>query len=141
MGQWRHNSAILDFDIGLRRMVSFTPRPIYHRERAPDTHWIRDWLDSRRCGVAKISGTSLESNPGRPARSYIDSITEEAYVYMYSIAPILIFVTYGSTNLSKDLQYKNVPRSVRQHKNVLCLNTSKSARTMLYSLDNHSVVK
>jgi hypothetical protein len=28
-------------------MVSFTHRPLYPRERAPDTHWIRGWVDPR----------------------------------------------------------------------------------------------
>jgi len=27
--------------------VSFTPRPLYPKERAPVTHWIRDWVGPR----------------------------------------------------------------------------------------------
>jgi hypothetical protein len=28
-------------------VVSFTPRPLYHRERVPGTHWIGGWVDLR----------------------------------------------------------------------------------------------
>jgi hypothetical protein len=28
-----------------RWVVSFTPRPLYPRERAPGTHWIGGWMD------------------------------------------------------------------------------------------------
>jgi hypothetical protein len=34
------------FDLGTRwrSVVSFTPRPLYPRERAPVTHWIGGWV-------------------------------------------------------------------------------------------------
>jgi hypothetical protein len=36
-------------DLGTRRrwVVSFTPRPLYPRERAPRTHWIGGWVGPR----------------------------------------------------------------------------------------------
>jgi hypothetical protein len=30
-----------------RWVVSFTPQPLYPRERGPGTHWIADWVDPR----------------------------------------------------------------------------------------------
>jgi hypothetical protein len=37
------------FELGnsWRRLVSFTPRPLFSGERAPDTHWIGDWVDPK----------------------------------------------------------------------------------------------
>jgi len=38
---------ILDVSTRWRWMVSFTPRPLYPRERVPGTHWIGGWVDPR----------------------------------------------------------------------------------------------
>jgi hypothetical protein len=53
----------------------FHPRPLYSRERAPCTHWIRGWLD-RRAGLDDVEKRKfltlpgLELRPlGRPART------------------------------------------------------------------------
>jgi hypothetical protein len=37
------------FDLGTRWrwVVSFTPRPLYHHGKAPDTHWIGGWVGPR----------------------------------------------------------------------------------------------
>jgi hypothetical protein len=32
--------CILDLGIIWRAVISFTPRPLYHRRKAPGTHWI-----------------------------------------------------------------------------------------------------
>jgi hypothetical protein len=36
-----------DLGIRWRLIVSFTPRPLYPREKAPGTHWIGGWMGSR----------------------------------------------------------------------------------------------
>jgi hypothetical protein len=53
-----------------RGVVSFTPLPLYPRERAPATHFIGGWVD--RYGEVKIfypTGTRTPAPPGRPACS------------------------------------------------------------------------
>jgi hypothetical protein len=51
-------------------MVSFAPRPLYRRERAPGTHWIGGWVGPRAILDAvvkrKISSPRRESNPRTP---------------------------------------------------------------------------
>jgi hypothetical protein len=51
-------------------MVNFTLRPLYPRERAPDTHWIGGWVGSRTVLEAvvkrKIPSLLRESNPRTP---------------------------------------------------------------------------
>jgi hypothetical protein len=58
-------------------MVSFTPRPLYPRERAPGTHWIGGWVNPR-VGLDDVEKRNfltlpgLELRPlGRPARSQL----------------------------------------------------------------------
>jgi hypothetical protein len=62
-------------------VVSFTPRPLYPRERAPGTHWIGGWVGSGAVLDAvvkrKIPSLCWESNPRTPtvqpvAQSYTD---------------------------------------------------------------------
>jgi hypothetical protein len=58
---------ILDLATRWRWMVSFTPRPLYPRERAPGTHWIRGWVGLR-AGLnamvcRKIPSPCPDSNP------------------------------------------------------------------------------
>jgi hypothetical protein len=38
---------ILDLGTRWKWVVSFTPRPLYPRERAPVIHWIGGWVDTR----------------------------------------------------------------------------------------------
>jgi hypothetical protein len=38
---------ILDLGTIWRWVVSFTPRPLYPKERAPGTHWIGGWVGPR----------------------------------------------------------------------------------------------
>jgi hypothetical protein len=38
---------ILDLDTSWRRVVSFTPRPLYTRGNSPGTHWIGGWVGPR----------------------------------------------------------------------------------------------
>jgi hypothetical protein len=44
MGEWRYSTAILDFTTKWRLVLSFKPRPLYLRERAPVTSWIGGWV-------------------------------------------------------------------------------------------------
>jgi hypothetical protein len=58
---------ILDLGTRWRWVVSFTPRPLYPRERAPSTHWIGGWVGPR-AGLdaevkRKIPSPCLESKP------------------------------------------------------------------------------
>jgi hypothetical protein len=45
--EWKYSSTILDFDARWRRVVSFTPRPLYPRRRALRAHWIRSCVNPR----------------------------------------------------------------------------------------------
>jgi hypothetical protein len=70
MGEWRYSSTFLDLGTRWRWMVSFTPG-----ERAFSTHWIGGWVGPGVRLDAVEKGNILhyrESNPGRPARRYID---------------------------------------------------------------------
>jgi hypothetical protein len=65
----------LDLGTSWRWVVSFTPRPLYPRERAPGTHWIRGWVNPRagldhmeKCKFFTPPGFELQPL-GRPARS------------------------------------------------------------------------
>jgi hypothetical protein len=71
-------ACILNLDARCRRMVSFTPRPLYpHPVSAPVTHWVGGLggPQSRpgRGGEEKKShhAPCNELNPGRPARSLV----------------------------------------------------------------------
>jgi hypothetical protein len=46
-------------------MVSFTPRPLYLRERAPDTHWIGGWVGPR-AGLDMVSKRKIPSPRREP---------------------------------------------------------------------------
>jgi hypothetical protein len=66
---------ILDIGTSWSWVVSFTPWPLYPRERAPDAHWIGGWLGPR-TGLDDVESRKvlplpgLELRPlGRPASS------------------------------------------------------------------------
>jgi hypothetical protein len=70
LGEWRHNHVFFDLGARWKWMVSFTPRPLYPRERAPGTHWIGGWVDLR-AGLdtvwkRKIPSPRRESNTDHP---------------------------------------------------------------------------
>jgi hypothetical protein len=44
-------------------VVSFTPRPLYHRERVPGTHWIRGWVGPR-AGLDDVDKRKFLTLPG-----------------------------------------------------------------------------
>jgi hypothetical protein len=77
-GVWRSGCVdphFVDLRTGWRRVVSFTPRPLYTRERAPSTHWIGGWV-SHRAGLDDVEKRKFFTLPeltlrplGRPARS------------------------------------------------------------------------
>jgi hypothetical protein len=47
MGNECVDPNLLDLVTSWRRVVSFTPLPLYPREGAPGTHWIGGWVDTR----------------------------------------------------------------------------------------------
>jgi hypothetical protein len=53
-----------------KSQISFTLRPLYLKERAPDTHWIGSWVGPRAVLDAvvkrKIPSPRRESNPRTP---------------------------------------------------------------------------
>jgi hypothetical protein len=61
---WLH--AFFDLDTRWRRVVSFTPQPLYTRKRAPGTHWI-GWVGLRadvdEVVKRKILSPYRDSNP------------------------------------------------------------------------------
>jgi hypothetical protein len=64
---------ILDFGTRWRWVVSFTPRPIYPRERTPGTHWIGVWVGPRAgldsVVMKKFPAPNGTRNPDHPVRS------------------------------------------------------------------------
>jgi hypothetical protein len=45
MGEWRYSSNILELGTKRKRVVSFTPRPLYPPgKESVGTHWIRGWV-------------------------------------------------------------------------------------------------
>jgi hypothetical protein len=63
---------ILDFSNGWRWVVSFTPRPLYPRERSLCTHWIEVWVGAR-AGLdtvvkRKIPSPCRKTNPQSSVR-------------------------------------------------------------------------
>jgi hypothetical protein len=44
MREWRYSSTILDLGTSWRWAISFTPQPLYLRERVHGTHWIGGWV-------------------------------------------------------------------------------------------------
>jgi hypothetical protein len=67
--EWRYSSTILDLGTRWRRVVSFTPMPLYHRGKSPryplDRRLGAPQSQFRRCGGEKISCHCQQSNPGR----------------------------------------------------------------------------
>jgi hypothetical protein len=77
MGKWRYNVNILDLGTRQRLAVSFTAQSIYPRDRS-SRYPLGRRLGGPRTGPdttekRKIPCLCLESNLGRPARSYTDS--------------------------------------------------------------------
>jgi hypothetical protein len=61
------NPRVLDLGTSWRWVVSFTPRPLYRGERAPDTHWIGGWVDPR-VGLDEIEKWKFLTLPGLELR-------------------------------------------------------------------------
>jgi hypothetical protein len=56
----------LDLSTSWRWLVSFTPRPVYPRERAYSTHWIGGWVGPRD-GLEKIKFLTLPDTNSDPS--------------------------------------------------------------------------
>jgi hypothetical protein len=86
MGEQRYSSSILDFGTRWRWVVSFTPRPLYSREKSPR------YILGRRLGEPQSSSGCYgeeknlvprrKSNAGRPARSL--SLYQQSYSNSHS---------------------------------------------------------
>jgi hypothetical protein len=69
MGEWRYSSNILDLGTRWRRVVSFTPRPLYPRGKS------RQYLLDRRLGGSQSrSGRCGEEKNLAPARNKTPAI-------------------------------------------------------------------
>jgi hypothetical protein len=70
--KWRYICNVRDLGTSWRWVLSFTPSPLYPREKAHGTHWIGGWVGPR-FGLAAAEKRrifhSRDSNPGRPVRS------------------------------------------------------------------------
>jgi hypothetical protein len=64
----------LDLSISWRWVVSFTPRPLYPRERAPGTHWIGGWVGPR-AGLDDMEKRKFLTLPGLELCSIVVSRT------------------------------------------------------------------
>jgi len=40
-----HLHSFFDLETRWRKVVSFTPRPLYPQGKRPGTHWIEGWVD------------------------------------------------------------------------------------------------
>jgi hypothetical protein len=79
MGEWWYSSTILDLGTRWRWVVSFTPQPLYPKEKAPSTHWKGGWVGPR-AGLDAVEKTEIpwpsrEWNPGHAARRHTNWAT------------------------------------------------------------------
>jgi hypothetical protein len=64
-------------------VVSFTPRPLYPRERASDTHWIGSWVDPK-AGLDDVEKRKFLTPPGLEIRPYgLPARSESLYRLRY----------------------------------------------------------
>jgi hypothetical protein len=94
MEEWCINPHFLDLGTSWRWVVSFTPRPLYPRERALGIHCIGGWVDPR-AGLDHMEKWKFLTPPGleprplsRPARSqslyrlrYPGSLTATQFIF------------------------------------------------------------
>jgi len=69
----------LNLDTKWTWVVSFTPRPLYPRERVQGVNWTGDWVGPRAMDMMakrKITCPRRKSNPGSPARRLVTVLTE-----------------------------------------------------------------
>jgi len=83
MGSGDIAPRILNLGARWRWLVSFTPQPLYPREKNAGTYWIEDWVGSGAgldaVAKGKIPNPSRESNlhhSDSPARSLVATPTE-----------------------------------------------------------------
>jgi hypothetical protein len=73
VGEWRYSSTLLDLLTRRRWVISSTPRPLYPAEKAPNTHWVGNWVGPG-AGLDDVEKRNIscicrESNHRRPAHS------------------------------------------------------------------------
>jgi hypothetical protein len=73
MGEWSYECSILDLDTRWKRVISFTPQPLYPQIRTPSMLCIRGQVTPRASLDAvkkrEMSCTCQQTNSGHPARS------------------------------------------------------------------------
>jgi hypothetical protein len=69
-------------------VVSFTPRPLYPRERAPGTHWIGGWVVPR-AGLEVVAKKRIPS-PRRELNSLTPIVQPVASRYISWAIPALL---------------------------------------------------
>jgi hypothetical protein len=95
----------LDLDTRWRWVVSFTPRPLYHRERALGTHWIGGWVgpqsQSGQHGEEKIldhTGTqTLEPSVVQPIASHYTNYaipSPLSKIHIYNLTQNYIYANF-----------------------------------------------
>jgi hypothetical protein len=94
-------------------VISFTPRPLYPRERTSDTYWIGHWVDPRAVldvvVKRKIPSPQRESNPRTPILQPVAShYTDRAMVNNNAVISavscywlVLIFMTAVNVSTMK----------------------------------------
>jgi hypothetical protein len=108
MWEWSYSSTFIYLDNRWRWMFIFTPRPLYAKERAPDTNWIGGWVGPR-AGLDAVEWRKIvcpcrESNPGRPARRY---------TYWAILAPHILHIPGWKRLISNIRVTLLLPRAVR----------------------------
>jgi hypothetical protein len=88
---------IHDLGTRWRWVVSFTPRPLYLRERGPGTHWIGGWVGPRAILDAvvkrKIPTPRRESNPKTPiVQPVAQRHTELSRLLKFTLDIIIIII-------------------------------------------------
>jgi hypothetical protein len=93
MGEWRYSSTGLDLGTRWGTVVSFTPRPLYPRGKAPGTDWIR--------------GLYRESNPG--SLTFLFTSMHSAFGSLPFSDRNLATYSQSRQSLSSDRKLKIIP--------------------------------
>jgi hypothetical protein len=96
---WRHMGSILDLGTRWRWVVSFTPQPLYPREKSPRIHIIILRSQVRSCGICG----------GQSATRALVSIASSHYTNCYTlIHPIIRHYIVSIQTVSLNNQLKNI---------------------------------
>jgi hypothetical protein len=79
MGEWRYSSTILDLGTRWKCVVSIKTRPLYPREKSPDSHWIGGCVGSR----AGLHAMEKRKNLPLPGQLYIFTVYRVAFRHSF----------------------------------------------------------